>query len=102
MAKLKITTTTGETVEVEGRRFSHYVANCRFWFFLHKEVGGNMLTVTHCDSGKRVCGVPHFSVAACLNDSKAAAKMELDKLIARVGEARVRSVLAASEKGNAK
>ena len=98
MAILKITLESGEVVEVEGRRFSHYVANVQFWFFLHKEIGGNQQVVTHYDSGKRVLYVPHHAIAACLNDAKAAAKMELDKLISRVGEARVRSVLSANEK----
>ena len=98
MAKLKIPLQTGETLEVEGRRFSHYVANVQFWFFLHKEIGGNRQVVTHYDSGKRVLFVPHHAIAACLNDPKAAAKMELDKLISRVGGARVRSALSANEK----
>lgn len=94
MAKLKITLQNGETLEIEGRRFSHYVANIRFWFFLHETIGGVGLTVTHYESGKRVLAVPHHTVAACRNDTKAAAKMALDKLIAKVGPERVRSVLA--------
>ena len=52
------------------------------------------LTVTHYDSGKLVCEVPHHTVAACCNDTKAAAKMALDKLIEKAGPERVRSVLA--------
>lgn len=94
MAKLTITTQNGESLEIVGCRFSHYVANIRFWFFLHKTIGGVGLTVTHYDSGKRVCEVPHDMVAACRDDTKAAAKMALDKLISRVGPERVRSVLA--------
>lgn len=94
MAKLKITLQSGEPLELEGRRFSHYVANIRFWFFLHKTVNGFGLSITHCDSGKRVCEVPRHMVAACCNDTKAAAKMALDKLIEKAGAERVRSVLA--------
>jgi hypothetical protein len=94
VAKLKITMPTGETLEIEGRRFSHYVANIRVWFFLHKTIGGGGRTVTHYDSGKRVLEVPHHTVAACCNDAKAAAKMALEGLIKRVGAERVRSVLA--------
>lgn len=94
--KRKITLQTGETVEVEGRRFSHYIANVQYWFFLHKEIGGNRQVVTHFDSGKRMLFVPHHTIAACMNDTKAAAKMEIDKLVARVGDARVRSVLASA------
>lgn len=94
MAKLKITLRNGETLEIEGRRFSHYVANIRFWFFLHKTIGGVGLTVTHYESGKRVLEIPHHMVAACQNDTKAAAKMALDKLIAKAGPERVWSVLA--------
>lgn len=98
MAKLKITLQTGEVAEVEGRRFSHYVENVRFWFFLHKEIGGFGQVVTHYDSGKRVLHVPHYAIAAALGDVKAAAKGEIDKLVFRVGGARVRSVLSANSK----
>lgn len=94
MAKLKITLQNGKPLEIGGRRFSHYVANIRFWFFLHKTIGGVGLTVTHYESGKRVLEIPHHMVAACQNDTKAAAKMALDKLIAKAGPERVRSVLA--------
>lgn len=94
MAKLKITLASGESLEIEGHRFSHYVGPYRFWFFLHKTINGVGLSVTHCDSGKRVCEVPHHFQAACVEDSKAAAKMALDKLIERAGAERVRSVLA--------
>lgn len=45
-------------------------------------------------NGKRVLEIPHHMVAACQNDTKAAAKMALDKLIAKAGPERVRSVLA--------
>ena len=97
MATLKITLTDGTIKEIEGRRFSHYVANVRFWFFLHKSLTGFGLTVTHVDSGKRVLEVPHHIQMACLGDDKAAAKMALDKLIEKAGAARVRSVLAGAE-----
>lgn len=60
----------------------------------NKTIGGVGLTVTHYDSGKRVCEVPHHTVAACCNDTKAAAKMALDKLIEKAGPERVRSVLS--------
>ena len=98
MAKLKITLQTGEVAEVEGRRFSHYVENVRFWFFLHKEIGGFGQVVTHYDSGKRVLHIPRYVIAAALGDVKAAAKSEIDKLVSRVGGARVRSVLSANSK----
>lgn len=98
MAKLKIKTQDGATLEIEGHRFSHYIANCRFWFFLHKQIGGNCLTVTHWDSGKKVCLVPNNSIAACVGDAKSAAKMELDSMAKRVGAERMRSVLIGAEK----
>ena len=95
MAKLKITMQNGTTLEIEGRRFSHYVGPYRVWFFLHKAIGGRFgLDVTHCDSGKRVCEVPHHMVAACCYDTKSAAKMALEKLIEKVGAECMRSVLA--------
>lgn len=95
MAKLKITMQSGEVLEVTGRRFSHYVGPYRFWFFLHKSVDAHGFGVTHYDSGKRVLQIPANSVLACLGDEKAAAKMELDKLVERVGAERMRSVLSA-------
>lgn len=84
-------------MEVEGRRFSYYVKNIQFWFFLHREIGGFRWIVTHADSGKRVLVVPTSTIAACLSDTKAAAKLELRKLLNRVGDNKVYEVLREAE-----
>jgi hypothetical protein len=81
------------TIEpVEGRKFAFYVQNVREWFFVHRSVTG--WTVSHLDSGMRVCAVEHLTLNACLNDEVSAAKLSLTKLCERAGHARVRSVLA--------
>lgn len=89
---------TGERKEFPARRFSHYVNNVRFWFALHKDVSRNGLTVSHWDSGKRVCDVPINTQLACLGDEKAAAKMALDKLCEKYPKERVYGVLLAAER----
>lgn len=83
----------------EAKRFSHYVQNVRFWFAVHPTPGQHgALTVSHWGSGKRVCVVPAISrIAGVGVKDQDIARAEIDKLCARVGEARVRSVLAAAE-----
>ena len=91
--KIQITTSKGRA-EVDGRRFSHYVDGVRFWFAFHKATDhAATYVVTHIESGKRVCFVPHIALAAALGDDIAAARGEIDKLVARVGAPRARSVL---------
>lgn len=95
MPKIKLTMADGQVIETEGRRFSHYVGNIQFWFLLHKPVDAPFgYDVSHKDSGKKVLRIKQTSLAACCGDEKAAAKMDLDALINRVGAPRVRSVLA--------
>jgi hypothetical protein len=91
MPKFRITQKDGTKREVEGRKFAHYVGAIRYWFFYHTENGTT--TCSHLDSGKRVCAVT--GIVAARGDVKAAAKADLDRLIARLGEARVRSCLNA-------
>ena len=98
MAKCKLFTESGERVEVEGRRFSHYVANTQFWFFVHKSLSGRNTNVTHFESGKKVCEITPTTLAACRNDKMAAAKLAIEALVAKVGAERVRSVLSAAER----
>lgn len=97
MTTLIIPTSTGAMVEVTGRRFSHHVQGVQFWFFLHESINSNAQTVTHYASKKKFCDVMATERFACLGDDKMAAKMAIDRVIARVGEARVRSVLASAE-----
>jgi hypothetical protein len=84
----------GKVVKVEGRRFSHYVKNVRFWFGFHKSVDHvAQYQVTHLDSGNRVCFVSHNAMLASLQDDIAAARSEIDKLVERAGADRVYAVL---------
>jgi len=76
--------------------FAHYIQNIQFRFVVTRMPGDNSVSVTHRDSGKRVCAVPFVAAQASLGDYKLAAQGELKKLIERAGEARVRSVLAAA------
>lgn len=99
--KLKLTMQDGSIVEVEARKFSHYIGGARYWFAYHKGTDIFGQVVTHLDSGKRVCEVPALYAAACLSDTKAAAKMAIDKLVERVGADKVKSVLNAAKKAAA-
>ena len=79
--------------KVEGRKFSHYIGNIRYWFAYHKPYKQMFgLQVTHLDSGFKVCDAAGL-VTATLGDDKAAAKMALDQLIKRVGAEKIRSVI---------
>ncbi|MEX3555292.1 MAG: hypothetical protein VB131_01230 [Burkholderia gladioli] len=71
--------------EIDGKRFRFVVT--------YRPRAGNEISLTHRDCGKRVCGIPHIAIQAALDDYGVAGRGELDKLIARVGAARVRSVL---------
>jgi hypothetical protein len=78
--------------------FAYYVQGVQFRFVVTRLTSGFEVALTHRESGSRVLRVPHISINAALGDHEVAAKAELKKLIDRVGEARVRSVLAAAEK----
>lgn len=99
MQVFKMYTTTGERVAVpDAKRFSHYINNVRFWFAYHRPNDfAPGLTVSHWDSGMRVCSVSTLELNACRNDPKDAAKYALDKLCERVGGARVASKLREAE-----
>jgi hypothetical protein len=87
-----------EYVEVEGRRFSHYINNIRFWFIVHKGLDSQLLAVTHWDSGVRLVDVPFLRLQACRGDEVAAARNTLDALAVEKGEQRVYEVLRRAEK----
>lgn len=99
MQVFKMYTTTGERVAVPGaKRFSHYINGFRYWFAYHRPNDfAPGLTVSHWDSGMKVCSVSTLELNACRNDPKDAAKYALDKLCERVGAARVQSKLRKAE-----
>lgn len=84
----------GKRVDVPGRYFSHYVANIQYWFALHDAPDHVAKSITHADSGMRVCLLGPTSILAALGDEMLAARSELDKVITRVGAERIRSVMA--------
>ena len=87
----------GETLKVAGDRFSHYVGPHKFRFFYHKSVEKDFrYEVSHYESGIRVCEIPQ-QVFYGAKDTKSAAKIALDQLIAKVGAERVCSVLWEAE-----
>lgn len=91
--------TAGGPVEVEGRRFSHYINNVRFWFAVHDAHDrSNLVVVTHIDSGMRVCQVPFLSLQAALGDRPLAARAALDALVERAGAEKVYTTLSNAEK----
>lgn len=80
----------------DAKRFSHYVKNVRFWFAYHFDQFGNM-TVSHWDSGARVCLVSIPTRQACLGGDKGAAKLAIDNLCKEKGADRVHGILQRAE-----
>ncbi|CAJ0901191.1 hypothetical protein R1479_04596 [Ralstonia mannitolilytica] len=77
--------------------FAFYIQNIQFRFVVTRLPGAPTADVTHRASGKRICAIPFIALQAAVGDYIVAAKGELRNLVDRVGEARVRSVLAAAE-----
>lgn len=95
MAKYPIRMVSGAPQMVEARRFSYYVQSIQHWFIVHKTSA--TYTVSDWSSGNRICDVPFITLSAHLGDEVSAAKSALKAMFERVGEARVRSVLAGAE-----
>jgi hypothetical protein len=98
MPTYKIRLASGEVQTVEGRKFAAYIQNVREWFFVHKDIAQYVLS--HLDSGMRVRTIEHTTLTACRGDEVDAAKLTLKNLCEKVGEARVRSVLAGAPQLN--
>lgn len=96
--KIKLDMAGKPSIEIECRKFSHYIKNCRFWFAYHKSIDSHGLTVSHFASGKKITDIGYSELSACLNDEKSAAKMAIDKLVARAGADKVYTVLCQAEK----
>ena len=98
MKTFKVTTKQGDTIEIEQlATFAHYIQNEQFRFVVTREAPSLPLVVTHRASGKRVTDITPSQQMASLGDLVGAAKLALGALIAKAGEARVRSVLSAAE-----
>jgi hypothetical protein len=98
MKTFKVTTKQGDTIEIEQlATFAHYIQNEQFRFVVTREAPSLPLVVTHRASGKRVTDITPSQQMASLGDLVGAAKLAIGALIAKAGEARVRSVLAAAE-----
>ena len=98
MKTLKVTSKQGDTIELEQlATFAHYIQNEQFRFVVTREAPSLPLVVTHRASGKRVANITHLQQMAALGDLVGAAKLAIGELIAKAGEARVRSVLSAAE-----
>lgn len=93
--KLNITGANGLTVAVvDAHKFTVYVDNIAYQFAYHDAHDrSNQLVVTDPKSGMRVCLVPYTTRLACTGDDKAAAKMAVNQLVARVGGERFRKVV---------
>jgi hypothetical protein len=98
MKTFKVTTKQGDTIEIEQlATFAHYIQNEQFRFVVTREAPSLPLVVTHRASGKRVTDITPSQQMASLGDLVGAAKLAIGALIAKAGEARVRSVLSAAE-----
>jgi len=98
MKTFKVTNKQGDTIELEQlATFAHYIQNEQFRFVVTREAPSLPLVVTHRASGKRVANITHSQQMAALGDLVGAAKLAIGELIAKAGEARVRSVLSAAE-----
>jgi hypothetical protein len=98
MNTFKVTSKQGDTIELEQlATFAHYIQNEQFRFVVTREAPSLPLVVTHRASGKRVTDITPSQQMASLGDLVGAAKLAIGALIAKAGEARVRSVLAAAE-----
>ncbi|MFG7180679.1 hypothetical protein ACGYQ5_14220 [Burkholderia pseudomallei] len=89
--------TDGQKLDAEQlATFAHYIGNEQFRFVVTR-LPGQHAVLTHRASGSKVVEIPYMAQFASLGDYTVAGKAELEKLIARVGAARVASVLRGAE-----
>lgn len=100
MKTYSVATDKGTAEVKDPHRFSHYVENVRFWFVIHRPLNSVApgWVVTHQKSGMRVCDIGYAEVVAgvCLRPAELG-RCAIDKLVARVGAARVASKLREAE-----
>jgi hypothetical protein len=96
---MKFKTKTKDGIElVDGNKFTAYIGQYRYWFFYHDTTMG--VRVSDLESGYKVLDVSYIARSACLNDTKAACKLEIKNLVDRLGVERVRQVLNSAPKIN--
>ena len=98
MKTFPIKTGTGMVDAEQLATFAHYVQGGQFRFVVTRLHPHLPIMVTHRASTKAVCEVTPMGMMSANYDYAAAGRAALAKLIARVGEARVRSVLSSAEK----
>lgn len=88
----------GELMKAEQlATFTYPIQNVVYRFVVTRLPHGQPVALTHRSSGKRVCIIFDRTIEAALGNMVAAAKLELGRLIERMGEARVASALRAAE-----
>lgn len=87
MPQFRIATTNG-TELVNGKKFSHYVDNVRYWFFYSED-----LIVSELYSGFKMCTVSYSARSAALGNDKLACKNALDDLIIKYGSKNVKQII---------
>ena len=91
-----VPTEHGPEEAIQHATFTFYIQRTQFRFVV-TQLGFGAMTVTHRLTGKRICDITHTPLAACCNSAKDAGKLALSQFIERIGEAKVRAVLAAAE-----
>ncbi|MCA8065525.1 hypothetical protein [Burkholderia sp. AU38729] len=77
--------------------FAHYINQQQFRFVVTQLPHEVTPSLTHRASGLRVASIPFIAIQAAAGDYKVAALSELQRLIERVGEARLASSLRKAE-----
>jgi hypothetical protein len=84
----------GDSTPIEAKKFKHWIGTVEHWFCVHESLDMiGKYTVSDWDSGYKVMDVPYQYLMVCLNDTKAAARLTLNRLIESRGESRVLEVL---------
>lgn len=78
--------------------FAHYLEGIQFRFVV-TQLPNDQVRLTHRATGTALTTVEWITLSACRGDHKNAGVLALKKLIERVGEARVASVLREAEAG---
>jgi hypothetical protein len=84
----------GDQTPVDAQKFKHWIGTQAHWFCVHESLSFiGQFTVSDYFSGFKVADVPYTTLIACRGDSKAAARLTLNRLVERAGESRVLEVL---------
>jgi hypothetical protein len=90
---------SGDQTPIDARKFKHCIGTQEHWFCVHESLNYiGLRTVSDWASGYRVTDIPCATLAVCRGDTKKAARMALNQLLALHGESRVLSVLRGAPK----